>query len=109
SEFQALKRGWYLGDKKFRQELLARMKGKRGGKHLGRVAQESEATRAERLLKAKLKQLGWNEKDLSVRRKGDPEKVRLARLMRQKTTMPLGAVAARLQMGTTGYLSHLLY
>ena len=37
---------------------------------------------------------------MSVRRKGDPEKVRLARFLRQKTTMTLGAVAERLQMGT---------
>ena len=44
-----------------------------------------------------------------MRRKGDPEKVRLARFLRQKTTMTLGAVAERLQMGTTGHLSHLLY
>jgi len=29
--------------------------------------------------KGELKRLGWREKDLSVRRKGHPEKVRLAR------------------------------
>ena len=46
---------------------------------------------------------------MSVRRKGDPEKVRLARFLRQKTTMTLGAVAERLEMGTAGHLSHLLY
>jgi len=37
-----------------------------------------------------------------MRRKGDPKKVRLARLLRQKTTMTFGAVAERLQMGTAG-------
>ena len=46
---------------------------------------------------------------MSVRRKGDPDKVRLARLLMQKTTMTLSAVAERLRMGTAGHLSDLLY
>src|SRR5438045_1145285 len=33
AEFQALKRGWYLGDEEFRQELLTQMQGKRGAEH----------------------------------------------------------------------------
>ena len=98
-----------MGDEEFRQELLTQMQGKRGAEHFGSAAQESEAAQAERAVKAELKRLGWAEKDLSRRRKGDPEKVRLARFLRQKTTMTLAAVAERLQMGTTGHLSHLLY
>ena len=109
AEFQALQRGWYLGDEEFRQELLTQMQGKRGAEHFGPAVQESEAAQSERTVKAELKRLGWGEKDLSVRRKGDPKKVRLARFLRQKTIMTLGAVAERLQMGTTGHVSHLLY
>jgi len=35
--------------------------------------------------------------------------VRLAMLLRQNTTMTIGWIADRLQMGTPGHLSHLLY
>jgi len=38
SKFQALQRGWYLGDEESRQELLAQMKGKRGAEHFGENA-----------------------------------------------------------------------
>ena len=85
------------------------MQGKRSAEHFGSPVRESEAAQAERVLKAEWKRLGWEEKDFSMRRKGDPEKVRLARFSRQETTMTLGAVAERLQMGTIGHLSHLLY
>src|SRR5437879_11797008 len=57
--FQALKRGWYLGDEEFRQELLTQMQGKRGTEHFGSAVRESEAAQAERVLKAELKRLGW--------------------------------------------------
>src|SRR2546421_6971120 len=49
---------------------------------------------------------GGEETDLSVWRKEDVQKVRLARVLRQKTTMTFGAVAERLQMGTADHLSH---
>jgi hypothetical protein len=34
-EFKKLKRGWYLGDKEFREELLSQMHEKRGAEHFG--------------------------------------------------------------------------
>src|SRR3989440_8573379 len=52
AQFQGLKRGWYLGDEEFRQELLTQMQGKRGTEHFGSAVRESEAARAERVLKA---------------------------------------------------------
>jgi len=70
AQFQGLKRGWYLGDEEFRQELLTQMQGKRGAEHFGLAVRESEAAQAERVLKAELKRLGCGEKDLSMRRKG---------------------------------------
>src|SRR3954469_189917 len=109
SEFQKLKRGWYLGDEEFRQELLAQMDGKRGADHFGDAVQESAEARAERILKRELKRMGWREKELGVRRKGDPGKVRLAQHLRTETTMSLAWIAERLQMGVHGHVSHLLY
>jgi hypothetical protein len=49
------------------------------------------------------------EKELSRRAKGDKRKVRLGRQLRAETTMALGWIARRLQMGTSGYVNYLLY
>jgi hypothetical protein len=51
----------------------------------------------------------WKERDLGQRRKGDAGKVGLACELRAKTTMPLAWIAERLQMGSRGYLTWLLY
>jgi hypothetical protein len=45
---------------------------------------------------------------LRVRRKGHRSKVKLARRLRQETTMSLKWIAARLQMGSWTYVSNLL-
>jgi len=52
--------------------------------------------------------LGWKQNQLRCRRKGDPEKVKLARRLRAETTMTLAWVAQHLEMGRWGYVSHLL-
>ena len=52
---------------------------------------------------------GWAEEELVGRRKGDAFKVRLARELREKTTVTLAWIARRLYMGTRGHLPHLLY
>jgi hypothetical protein len=74
-EFKPVKRGWYLGGEEFRAELLV---------------QEG------------LEAIGWTEKELSRRAKGDKRKVRLARQLRAETTMTLGWMASRT------YVSNLL-
>jgi hypothetical protein len=53
--------------------------------------------------------LGWTEKELSRRAKGDKEKVALARRLRAETTMTLRWIASRLHMGTWTYVSNLLH
>jgi hypothetical protein len=109
AEFRGLKRGWYLGDKQFRKELVARLSKKRRSDYFGNDLPEAEEAKAERIVKEELKKLGWKEKDLALRRKGNSEKVRVARLLRQHTTMTAGWIAKRLQMGVPGHLTHLLY
>src|SRR6266567_6104769 len=109
AEFEQFKRGWYVGDEEFRQKLLAQMKQKRGAEHFGELVREAEEVKAERLVKEELKKLGWQGKELALRRKGDPEKLRLARLLRQNTTMTVSWIAKRLQMGVPSHLTHLLY
>jgi hypothetical protein len=52
--------------------------------------------------------MGWAEAELRARRKGDEGKLKLARALRLRTTMPLAWLAERLSMGTRGYLAWLL-
>ena len=82
-----------MGDEEFRQELLAQMKAKRGPEHFGAAVRESEMAKAERVVQKELKRLRWREKELAGQRKGDPEKVRLAILLRQNTTMTIAWIA----------------
>jgi len=46
-QWKAVRRGWYLGGKKFRKELLAQMKDKRGDNHYGEEAREPDVEQAE--------------------------------------------------------------
>jgi hypothetical protein len=46
---------------------------------------------------------------LVERRKGDPDKVRLAQRLRQETLVTLAWIAGRLQMGSVAYLNNRLY
>ena len=61
------------------------------------------------MVRAEMKRRKWDEKSLGARRKGDKMKVQLAERLRRETTMTLGWIAERLEMGTAGYLAHLLY
>jgi putative transposase len=108
-EFKALLRGWYLGGQEFRKELLAQMVEQRGAEHYGAEIRESAEQKAGRLIAGELKRLRWNERNLTASRKGAPEKVRIALRLRRETTMTLGWIAKRLNMGTKTHLSHLIY
>jgi hypothetical protein len=49
------------------------------------------------------------EKDLLGRRKGDPQKVRLAARLRRETTVTLEWIAARLGLGAPTHVANLLH
>jgi putative transposase len=108
-EFKAVQRGWCLGSKAFRKELLAQMKERMGEHHYGAERAATEQERAEGLVQEGLKRLGWSEDDLGTRRKGARQKVKLAARLRVETTMTVKWIAQRLQMGTWTHLNHLLY
>ena len=107
-EFKPVERGWCLGGEQFRRELLEQVSTGPGPSHYGEVVQEAVEVRAEGLLAEHLKAMKWTEEDLTKRRKGDASKVRLAKILRDKTTMPLAWIAQRLAMGSRGYLTWLL-
>jgi putative transposase len=108
-EFKVMQRGWYLGDKLFRQDLLAQMKEQVREHHFGEERLETEVERAQGIVRAGLRRLGWTEADLAKRRKGDPEKVNLALRLRAETAVTLKWIAEHLQMGSWTYLNNLLY
>ncbi len=107
SDCKAVERGWFLGDQKFKEQLLAQMHEKRGD-HYGPELREADRVHAEGLLRAELSRRGWTEGELSRRRKGDPGKVELASLLRAHTTMTLKWIAQRLQMGAWTHVSNCL-
>jgi REP element-mobilizing transposase RayT len=107
-EWTAIRRGWFFGDEALKAELLAQASERLGAQHYGAARQESGEAKAERLVREELARLGWTETDLAQRRKGDAGKVRIARRLRRETTMTLGWIARRLQMGVWTHVSNLL-
>ena len=51
----------------------------------------------------------WSAEDLDGHLKGDGRKLRIARRLREETTMTLAWIAERLRMGSKTHLAHLLY
>jgi putative transposase len=107
-EFKAVRRGWCLGDKAFRKELLAQMQEQRGPNHYGEERFESDEAKALRILTEELKRRRWTEAQLPTRCKGDKQKVKMARRLRCETTMTLKWIAKRLAMGSWTNVSNLL-
>ncbi len=52
--------------------------------------------------------LGWTEAELISRLKNDSGKLAMAARVRKETTLPIKWIAARLQMGTSKSLKHIL-
>jgi hypothetical protein len=56
-----------------------------------------------------LKRRKWDEAQLGKRAKGDLGKVALAAKLRAETVVTVAWIAARLKMGTAGYVNNRLY
>ena len=99
-EFKAVRRGWCLGDKAFRRELLAQMGEHAGANHYGEEVRESAEAKAEGMVEEELRRRGWSEVELREGAKGDQGKVAMAVRLRRETPMTLKWVAERLAMGS---------
>jgi hypothetical protein len=95
-QYKSLRRGWCFGDKAFRKELLGQMAERVGESHYGAERQESGEEKAEQIVAEELKRRKWEEADLVKRRKGDPEKVKMALRLRRESIMTLKWIAQRL-------------
>jgi hypothetical protein len=89
-----------LGSEAFRQELLEAISERVGPSHYGAEREETAGEKAQRVVHEEMERLGWDEDALWGRRKGPAAKVRLARRLRQETTLSLKWIAQRLNMGS---------
>ncbi len=103
-----IRRGWHFGAEDFLARLLDHLPGSENEHHRGRERRESGEKRAERMITTRLKKLGWTRRDLSTRRKSDPQKVLLASEVRAQTTVSLKWIADQLKMGSWTHVSNLL-
>ena len=106
ADYRHIRHGRFVGPERFRQERLAAVSERVGLNHYGAQRQESDAQRAERIVREELAHLGSAGQDLRVQRKGDERKVWIARRLRPETTMSLKWLALRLQMGSWTYESN---
>ena len=103
AQWKAIRRGWYLGDQKFRdrlKEILEKaMEGKRRQSFAGGAAIAHDESGAEKLLKTALSQLDLKPRSLKTMAKGADEKQVLAWLLRTRTAVSRRWVSERLGMG----------
>lgn len=112
----ALKRGWYLGEKDFRDTLRALVgkvglkKRRRRGSAAAEIDRDHGERDAERLVVAGLCELGMpsDAAGLAALRKGDERKALIAALVRKRTGAGTDWIAARLAMGHPGSVSRLV-
>ena len=109
TDYRKLRRGWCLGSRAFRKELLGQMKERLGPQHYGQERGETMEERAEGIVVEELKRRRWDQRELGRRAKGDRQKVAMAVHLRAETTMTVTWIAQRLRMGAPGYVNHLLY
>ena len=67
AEFKPIRRGWCLGEEKFREELLTQMSTRMGAEHYGEERAETAEARAELIIAEELKRARWQEADLKIR------------------------------------------
>lgn len=104
----AIHRGWRLGGPDFLHRLTEKL-GRYGQPHeLAWERHDTDAERAEGIVRERLSNLGWTEANLIQTAKSHREKVRLARQLRQETPMTRAWIAHRLGMGSASYVSFLL-
>jgi REP element-mobilizing transposase RayT len=109
ADYRAVRRGWCLGSKTFRKELVNRMKERMGAEHYGEARAEALEARAEAVVVEALRRCGWKESDLNHRAKGASQKVEIAAQLRAQTEVTVKWIAQRLKMGTPGHVNHLLH
>ena len=105
-DYTKIRRGWCLGDEEFRKELLEQMRPICAPHHGGQEKQETEESKAQRLLAQELKCHGLKANGLDLLPKGNATKVKVARALRSQTTMTWAWIAQALAMGSGGHAAN---
>ena len=106
--YRAIRRGWCLGNRDFRKELLDEMAEKTTVHHYGKEKRLRLEAQTEKIVRTALDRLGWSEEDLERRRKGDPDKATIARQLKAETTMTAAWIARQLRMGSESNVRRLV-
>jgi putative transposase len=111
----ALRRGWYLGEDRFKDKLLGlmeqvRSKARKKDSHAGGAVRAHNESEAERIIRAVGAGLGMSieREELMLLRKGDRGKVICAAIARGRTAVSNDWLAERLAMGHGSYVSSLV-
>ena len=96
---EGLREGLRFGGEDFLEQLIERVELKLGEGHGRKERLETGEQKAERIVCEELERLKWRESDISKESKGRPQKVEIARRIREETTMSLKWIAIRLKMG----------
>jgi putative transposase len=107
-EWKAVRRGWFLGGKQLKEELLEMMGAEMGAHHGGEEKQETDEQKANRLVLDELGKRRWTEQDLANRRKTDATKVKIAARLRGETVMTLDWIRRTFGNGLPSYRGQLL-
>ena len=99
-ELKVFQRGWCLGSKTFKDQMVKLMEGKLGENHPAQQRRETAQAKAERIISEELKRLGCSDSALRAGPKCDPRKLALATRLRKETTLTIKSIAARLNLGT---------
>ena len=111
-----LRRGWYFGSQAFRERLLALILkadadlGTDQGQHYEAAVliKDAAAQKAETIFLRELRVAAMTEKALRERPRSEPLKWKIARAMRAQTTVSLGWIARRLELGSASNVCHKL-
>ena len=109
TQYKAIRRGWFFGDKALKQELLGQMSERLGREHYGEERQESQLEKAERVVAAEMRRRRWTDETLEQLAKGDVGKVKIAMRLRRETLVTVAWIAERLRMGSVANVNTLLY
>ena len=105
---KALRRGWCFGSEEFRAALVEKMGKKDGSVHTNNgsaIKRTHDEQEAQRLFVIGLKALGISEVDLPKHPAGSAEKIALASVARQRTSVTNAWLAERLSMGAATRVS----
>ena len=108
-ELSSIRRGWKLGAENPLDWILQRVHSNAEEDHPRPSRDETEQGKALRIIRNEMKLLGWTTIVLQPRRKGDPNKVALARRLRKETAVTLKWIGETPSMGTSNYLKNRLY